>query len=198
MPIVIRLPVWLPTIAMCGIAYVGARDEILMAEERSSLRMAQYLRSELSSLLSSYPAKLNTIASTVRGKRVILVDDSIVRGTTIARIVELLREAVAREVHVRLSAPPFLYPCYFGTDIDSRDNLIAAHHSVEEIARIIGVDSLGFLNVEHLPKLADHSTCGFCNGCFTGNYPVDPPRDTAKLKFERSLTERQKTEEGNL
>ena len=85
-----------------------------------------------------------------------------------------------------------------GTDIDSTDNLIAAHHSVEEIAKIIGVDSLGFLNVEHLPKLADHSTCGFCNGCFTGNYPVDPPRDTAKLKFERSLTERQKTEEGNL
>ena len=75
---------------------------------------------------------------------------------------------------------------------------VDAHHSVEEIARIIGVDSLGFLNVEHLPKLADHSTCGFCNGCFTGNYPVDPPRDTAKLKFERSLTERQKTEEGNL
>ena len=70
--------------------------------------------------------------------------------------------------------------------------------SQEEIAKIIGVDSLGFLNVEHLPKLADHSTCGFCNGCFTGNYPVDPPRDTAKLKFERSLTERQKTEEGNL
>ena len=70
--------------------------------------------------------------------------------------------------------------------------------SVEEIAKIIGVDSLGFLNVEHLSKLADHSTCGFCNGCFTGNYPVDPPRDTAKLKFERSLTERQKTEEGNL
>ena len=82
--------------------------------------------------------------------------------------------------------------------IMSPQKLIAAHHSVEEIARIIGVDSLGFLNVEHLPKLADHSTCGFCNGCFTGNYPVDPPRDTAKLKFERSLTERQQTEEGSL
>ena len=99
---------------------------------------------------------------------------------------------------MRLTAPPFRFPCYFGTDIDSTDNLIAAHHSVEEIAKIIGVDSLGLLNVEHLPKLADHSTCGFCNGCFTGNYPVDPPRDTAKLKFERSLTERQQTEEGNL
>ena len=102
------------------------------------------------------------------------------------------------EVHMRLTAPPFRFPCYFGTDIDSTDNLIAAHHSVEEIAEIIGVDSLGFLSVEHLPKLADHSTCGFCEGCFTGNYPVDPPRDTAKLKFERSLTERQQTEEGSL
>ena len=142
--------------------------------------------------------KLNAVRSTVEGKRVVLIDDSIVRGTTSAHIVSLLREAGATEVHMRLTAPPFRFPCYFGTDIDSTDNLIAAHHSVEEIAKIIGVDSLGFLNVEHLPKLADHSTCGFCNGCFTGNYPVDPPRDTAKLKFERSLTERQQTEEGNL
>ena len=142
--------------------------------------------------------KLNAVRSTVEGKRVVLIDDSIVRGTTSALIVSLLREAGATEVHMRLTAPPFRFPCYFGTDIDSTDNLIAAHHSVEEIAKIIGVDSLGFLNVEHLPKLADHSTCGFCNGCFTGNYPVDPPRDTAKLKFERSLTERQKTEEGSL
>ena len=118
--------------------------------------------------------------------------------TEIDRIVHMLREAGAKEVHFRSSAPKFLYPCYFGTDIDSRENLIAANYSTQEIADMIGVDSLGFLNVEHLPKLADHSTCGFCNGCFTGNYPVDPPRDTAKLKFERSLTERQKTEEGNL
>ena len=147
---------------------------------------------------NSVRIKLNAVRSTVEGKRVVLIDDSIVRGTTSAHIVSLLREAGATEVHMRLTAPPFRFPCYFGTDIDSTDNLIAAHHSVEEIARIIGVDSLGFLNVEHLPKLADHSTCGFCNGCFTGNYPVDPPRDTAKLKFERSLTERQQTEEGSL
>ena len=149
---------------------------------------------------NSVRIKLNAVRSTVEGKRVVLIDDSIVRGTTSAHIVSLLREAGATEVHMRLTAPPFRFPCYFGTDIDSTDNLIAAHHSVEEIAKIIGVDSLGFLNVEHLPKLADHSTCGFCEGCFTGKYPVDPPRDTAKLKFERSLTERrsQQTEEGSL
>ena len=99
---------------------------------------------------------------------------------------------------MRISAPPFRHPCFFGTDIPERTQLLAHERTVEEVRQIIGVDSLGFLNVEHLPKLADHSTCGFCNGCFTGNYPVDPPRDTAKLKFERSLTERQKTEEGNL
>lgn len=133
--------------------------------------------------------KLNVVSDTVRGKRVVLVDDSIVRGTTSARIVNLLREAGAKEVHMRLSAPPFKHPCYFGTDIDSTDHLIAAHHSVDEIASIIGADSLGFLNVDYLPMLADHSKCGFCNGCFTGNYPVPPPKETRKLKFERRLSE---------
>ena len=141
--------------------------------------------------------KLNAVRATVEGKRVVLVDDSIVRGTTSARIVSLLREAGATEVHMRLSSPPFRYPCYFGTDIDSTENLIAAHHSIEEIAKMINVDSLGFLNVDYLPMLADHNPCGICNGCFTGNYPVDPPCDTQKLKFERRLSEKQadKTEE---
>ncbi len=128
--------------------------------------------------------------ATVEGKRVVLIDDSIVRGTTSAHIVSLLREAGAKEVHMRLSAPPFRYPCYFGTDIDSTDNLIAAHHSVDEICQMIGADSLGFLNVDHLPMLADHSHCGFCNGCFTGEYPVEPPPCTGKLAFERRLSEK--------
>ena len=136
--------------------------------------------------------KLNVIASTVRDKRVILVDDSIVRGTTIARIVELLREAGAREVHVRLSAPPFLYPCYFGTDIDSSDYLIAHNHSLEEIREIIGVDSLGYLNVDYLDKLADNSTIGFCNGCFTGQYPCEPPCRAQKSKFEQKIGRRER------
>ena len=136
--------------------------------------------------------KLNVIASTVRDKRVILVDDSIVRGTTIARIVELLREAGAKEVHVRLSAPPFLYPCYFGTDIDSRDNLIAAQHSIEEIREIIGVDSIGYLSTENVYKLADNAHLGFCAACFTGNYPCEIPKRAAKSRFEQKISEREK------
>lgn len=136
---------------------------------------------------NSVRIKLNAVRSTVEGKRVVLVDDSIVRGTTSAHIVSLLREAGASEVHMRLSSPPFKYMCYFGTDIGSTDNLIAAKHSVEEICKLIGADSLGFLNVDYLPLLADHSTCGFCNGCFTGNYPVDPPCQHAKPKCETPL-----------
>ena len=138
--------------------------------------------------------KLNTIASTVRGKRVILVDDSIVRGTTIARIVGLLREAGATEVHARLSAPPFRYPCYFGTDIDSSDNLIAYNHSLEEIREMIGVDTLGYLNVDYLDKLADNSHIGFCKGCFTGEYPCDPPCRAQKSKFEQKISRREDDE----
>ena len=136
--------------------------------------------------------KLNVIASTVRDKRVILVDDSIVRGTTIARIVALLREAGAREVHVRLSAPPFLYPCYFGTDIDSRENLIAAQHSIEEIREIIGVDSIGYLSCENVHKLADNPHLSFCAACFTGDYPCEIPQRAAKSRFEQKLSEREK------
>ena len=140
---------------------------------------------------NSVRIKLNAVRAPVEGKRVVLVDDSIVRGTTSAHIVSLLREAGATEVHMRLSAPPFRFPCYFGTDIDSTDSLIAAHHSEEEICRIIGADSLGFLGVEHLPKLADHSSCGFCNGCFTGRYPVEPPEAVGKRRFERTLSQKE-------
>ena len=131
--------------------------------------------------------KLNPIASVVRGKRVVLVDDSIVRGTTSLKIVRLLREAGAREVHMRLSAPPFRYPCYFGTDIDSSEHLIAYRHSVGEVAQIIGVDSLGYLDAGSLDQLADRSSCGFCKGCFTGKYPVAPPADAHKSKFEQKM-----------
>lgn len=133
--------------------------------------------------------KLNAVRATVAGKRVVMVDDSIVRGTTSARIVKLLREAGATEVHVRLSAPPFVHPCFFGTDIDSTDHLIAAHHSTEEIAQIIGADSVGFLSVEACDKIAVGSHCGFCKGCFTGTYPAEIPLSPMKLKFEKPLTD---------
>ena len=132
--------------------------------------------------------KLNPVAATVKGKRVVLVDDSIVRGTTCARIVRLLREAGATEVHMRSSAPPFMNPCYFGTDIDSRDKLIACKHSMEEICQIIGADSLGYLSCESAKKLADNSH-GFCTACFDGKYPVEPPVGCTKNKYERKISE---------
>lgn len=140
--------------------------------------------------------KLNPISETVKGKRVVLVDDSIVRGTTCARIVKLLREAGATEVHMRSSAPPFLNPCYYGTDIDSRDMLIACNHSIEEIKDIIGADSLGYLNVEHLPMLIGTSECeGYCDACFSGKYPTREPIAAGKNRFERKLSERAKEDE---
>lgn len=135
--------------------------------------------------------KLNPIADTVRGKRVVMIDDSIVRGTTSARIVKLLREAGAAEIHMRVSAPPFLNPCYYGTDIDSRENLIACHHTVEEIAEIIGVDSLGFLSVENAKKLAKGVYSEeYCTACFDGGYPTDVPSHTEKNRFEGKISEK--------
>jgi len=133
--------------------------------------------------------KLNPIADTVRGKRIVMIDDSIVRGTTSARIVKLLREAGAAEIHMRVSAPPFLNPCYYGTDIDSRENLIACHHSVEEIAKIIGVDSLGFLSVESVKKIATGVYSEeYCTACFDGSYPTDVPSHTEKNRFEEKIS----------
>lgn len=134
--------------------------------------------------------KLNVVPSTVKGKRVVMIDDSIVRGTTCARIVNQLREAGAKEVHVRVSAPPFLFPCYFGTDIDSKENLIANNHTVEEICEIIGADSLGFLSVENVLQLADGCPLDLCAACFNGDYPVEPPKENAKSKFETKLSEK--------
>ncbi len=131
--------------------------------------------------------KLNALAETVRGKRVVIIDDSIVRGTTSLQIIKMLRHAGAKEVHMRLSSPPFLYPCYFGTDVDSSENLIAYKHTVEEIREIIGADSLGYLNTSYLNKLADNSSCGFCDACFTGNYPVDVSRVTTTDKFAEKI-----------
>lgn len=121
----------------------------------------------------SVNVKLNVLKEIVKDKRVIMIDDSIVRGTTSGRIVGMLKEAGAKEVHVRISSPPFLHPCYFGTDIPSEDQLIAHNRSVEEIAGMIGADSLGYLRVEDLKELA--AGLPYCSACFTGKYPLDPP-----------------------
>ena len=137
--------------------------------------------------------KLAAIEDVVRGKRIVLIDDSIVRGTTSKRLVNLLREAGAKEIHMRISAPPFLHPCYYGTDIDSEEHLIANKHSVPEIADIIGVDSLGYLPVEKLgclmqERYADYFS-GYCSACFDGKYPTAIPKENAKNRFERPLSE---------
>ena len=139
---------------------------------------------------SEVSIKLNPIRSVVAGKRVVLIDDSIVRGTTCRRTIDLLRKAGAREIHMRVSAPPFVSECYYGTDIDDKDKLIATHHSVEEIAEIIGVDSLGYLSLENVVKLAD-STSGFCTACFGGGYPTALPEPGGKDRFECPISERE-------
>lgn len=138
--------------------------------------------------------KLNVISSVVKGKRVILIDDSIVRGTTSGRIVKLLREAGATQVHMRVTAPAFLNPCYYGTDIDSKENLIACKHSVEEIAEILGVDSLGYLSVNHVKMITGKGeNCDeYCTACFSGEYPTDIPKDTGKNRFEFKICEGKK------
>ena len=143
-----------------------------------------------SARLDQVKIKLGVIEESVRGKRIVLVDDSIVRGTTSGRIVRLLREAGAREIHMRISAPPFLHPCYYGTDIDSREHLIACHHNTAETAKIIGVDSLGYLPVTELHSLI--GGYGFCSACFDGDYPTPVPADTRKDRFEKKLSEKNK------
>ena len=134
--------------------------------------------------------KLNPIRSVVEGKRVVLIDDSIVRGTTCRRTIDLLRKAGAKEIHMRVSAPPFVSECYYGTDIDDKNKLIANHHTVEEIAEIIGVDSLGYLSIEDVVKLADNTQGGFCTACFGGGYPTAVPQDSGKDRFECKISER--------
>lgn len=135
---------------------------------------------------SSLRLKLNPIRSALEGKRVVLIDDSIVRGTTCRRTVELVRQAGAREVHMLVSAPPFVAPCFYGTDIDSAENLIANHHSVEEIAHLIGADSLGYLSLEHARQLAPASG-PFCTACFGGEYPTAVPVHQEKDRFSQKI-----------
>lgn len=132
--------------------------------------------------------KLSAIESAVKGKRVVLIDDSIVRGTTSGRLVKILKDAGAKEIHMRVSAPPFIFPCYYGTDIDSQEHLIACKYSVDEIAKIIGVDSLGYFPIEEIKEMVG-DTC-YCDACFNGNYPTAVPTETKRDKFEQKLSQK--------
>lgn len=137
--------------------------------------------------------KLNPIADAVKGKRVVLTDDSIVRGTTSGRIVSLLRDAGATEIHMRVSSPPFMNPCYYGIDIDSPEHLIARRHTVEEIAESIGADSLGYLSVDDVKKLVGGSgNGGYCTACFDGCYPTPVPSKTNRNRFEGKISDNKK------
>jgi amidophosphoribosyltransferase len=129
--------------------------------------------------------KLSPVRRVLSGKRVVVVDDSIVRGTTSHKIVKMLRDAGAREVHLRISSPPTTCPCYYGIDTPSHDELIASSHDPGEIARYVTCETLGYLSVEGLHRAVGEG--GFCDACFTGEYPVDCGEDNFPLRQQLSL-----------
>ena len=135
----------------------------------------------------SVQIKLNPLGNEIEGKRIVLVDDSIVRGTTCAKLIKKLRDAGAKEIHMRISSPPFINPCYFGTDISSKDKLIACKLDIDEICRFIGADSLGYLSLESMMKVAESSNVEFCNACFTGEYPVDVTGENFVDKYSKKI-----------
>ena len=142
-----------------------------------------FIKPKQSSRESGVRIKLNVLREMVAGKRIVIIDDSIVRGTTSDQIINLLRNAGAKEVHMRVSAPPFLHPCYFGIDIPSEDQLIAHGRTVDEICRIIGADSLGYLRIERLSEMVE-GRC-LCTACFSGNYPVEPPTEDIRGEYAK-------------
>lgn len=142
-----------------------------------------FIKPKQSNRVSAVRVKLNVLKEAVAGKRVIMIDDSIVRGTTSHQIVRMLRDAGAKEVHVKISAPPFLHPCYFGTDIPSEDQLIAHNRSVGEICELLGADSLAYLRMERLYEMAEGLP--ICTACFSGEYPIDPPKEDIRGEYTR-------------
>lgn len=153
-----------------------------MAFHKNSYVGRTFIKPKQSDRESSVKIKLNVIPEVVEGKRIVMVDDSIVRGTTCANIIKMLKHAGAEEVHVRISSPPFLYPCYFGTDVPSDEQLIAHSHTPEEIREMIGADSLGYMEVSKLKDMA--GGLGYCDACFTGNYPMEVPGRDISHAFE--------------
>ena len=142
-----------------------------------------FIKPKQSSRESSVRVKLNVLKEAVNGKRIIMIDDSIVRGTTSDRIVKMLRDAGAKEVHVRISSPPFLWPCYFGTDVPAREQLIAYNRTIEDIRQIIGADSLGYLEIDRLSEMVDG--LDICKGCFTCKYPLEPPKEDIRGEYDK-------------
>ena len=154
----------------------------VMAFHKNSYVGRTYIKPKQSERESSVKIKLNVIGEVVKGKRIVMVDDSIVRGTTCANIIRMLKSAGATEVHVRISSPPFLYPCYFGTDVPSNEQLIAHSHTTEEIREMIGADSLGYMEIEKLKEMV--GDLGYCDACFTGNYPMEVPGKDISHAFD--------------
>ena len=153
-----------------------------MAFHKNSYVGRTFIKPKQSQRESSVKIKLNVIEEVVRDKRIVMVDDSIVRGTTCANIIKMLKRAGAKEVHVRISSPPFLYPCYFGTDVPSNEQLIAHSHTTEEIRELIGADSLGYMEIDKLKNMV--GSLGYCDACFTGNYPMEVPGRDISHAFE--------------
>ena len=145
---------------------------------RTFIKPKQSMRSD------SVRIKLNVLPEVVQGKRVVMIDDSIVRGTTTEKVVKMLKKAGAIEVHVRISSPPFLHPCYFGTDVPNGDQLIAHNHTIEQIREAIGADTLGYLSVERLSEMIGGDR-GYCDACFTGNYPIEPPVEDIRGEYDK-------------
>jgi amidophosphoribosyltransferase len=130
--------------------------------------------------------KFNPLSQVIKGRKLVVVDDSIVRGTTTPHVVGLLRKAGAAEIHMRVCAPPIMHPCYMGVDMASREELVAANKTIEEIREMTGADSLGYLSIAGLMQVAGGSRGGFCSACFTGDYPVPVQLELGKPSLEQS------------
>ena len=155
-----------------------------MAFHKNSYVGRTFIKPKQSERVSSVKIKLNVIPEVVKGKRIVMVDDSIVRGTTCANIIKMLKKAGAKEVHVRISSPPFLHPCFFGTDVPSNEQLIAHTHTQEEIRQLIGADSLGYMEIEKLKDMV--GDLKYCDACFTGKYPMEVPEEDISQAFEQN------------
>ena len=142
-----------------------------------------FIKPQQKSRESSVRVKLNVLKEAVNGKRVVMIDDSIVRGTTSDRIVQMLKDAGATEVHVRISSPPFISECYFGTDVPNKEQLIAHNRTIEDIRQVIGSDSLAYLSIDRLIELSGGKA--ICKGCFTGEYPMEPPTEDIRGEYDK-------------